>query len=62
MMVFSLASLYEDHQHLLNYWTTSNAGLNLIRYRGVKFKFLSTYYRRLCSYTKNMLPNDRHKI
>nr|UGV39055.1 MAG: ORF1 [TTV-like mini virus] len=39
MMVFSLASLYEDHQHLLNYWTTSNAGLNLIRYRGVKFKF-----------------------
>lgn len=39
MMVFSLASLYEDFQHLLNYWTTSNAGLNLIKYKGCKFKF-----------------------
>nr|UGV37764.1 MAG: ORF1 [TTV-like mini virus] len=39
MMVFSLASMYEDYQHLLNLWTTSNAGLNLVRYLGVEIKF-----------------------
>lgn len=39
LQVFSLASLYEEWQHLLNIWTVSNAGLPLIRFTGVRFKF-----------------------
>lgn len=39
LCVFSLDSLWEDYQHLENIWTTSNAGLPLIRYRGCKFTF-----------------------
>lgn len=38
-MIFSLASLFEDNQHLLNIWTKSNAGLNLVRYLGASFRF-----------------------
>nr|UGV34007.1 MAG: ORF1 [TTV-like mini virus] len=38
LLVFSLDSLYEDFQHLENFWTKSNAGLPLIRYNGCKFK------------------------
>nr|UGV38791.1 MAG: ORF1 [TTV-like mini virus] len=38
-MIFSLASMFEDNQHLQNIWTTSNAGLNLVRYLGADFTF-----------------------
>lgn len=38
-MVFSLASLYQDNEHLENIWTASNAGLNLVRYLGATFYF-----------------------
>nr|UGV39025.1 MAG: ORF1 [TTV-like mini virus] len=38
-MVFSLASLFEDNQHLANIWTSSNAGLNLVRYLKSTFRF-----------------------
>ncbi len=38
-MVFSLASLFEDNQHLANIWTASNAGLNLVRYLKSTFRF-----------------------
>nr|UGV36633.1 MAG: ORF1 [TTV-like mini virus] len=39
LMVFSLGSLWEDYEHLRNYWSNSNAGLPLVRYQGCSFKF-----------------------
>lgn len=39
LLVFSLGSLYEDFQHLQNYWSKSNVMLPLARYLGCKFKF-----------------------
>nr|UGV35293.1 MAG: ORF1 [TTV-like mini virus] len=42
LIVFSLDSMFEDWQHLENIWTTSNAGLPLVRYMGCKFKFYQT--------------------
>ncbi len=39
LLVFSLGSLYEDFQHLQNYWSKSNVMLPLTRYLGCKFKF-----------------------
>nr|UGV39607.1 MAG: ORF1 [TTV-like mini virus] len=39
MMVFSLASMYEDYQHYENIFTKSNAGLPLVIYKGAKFRF-----------------------
>nr|UGV37068.1 MAG: ORF1 [TTV-like mini virus] len=39
LLVFSLSSLYEDFQHLQNYWTKSNVFMPLVRYLGCKFKF-----------------------
>lgn len=39
IMVFSLGSLYEDYDHMLNLWTVSNLGLPLVRYTGCCFKF-----------------------
>lgn len=37
-MVFSLGSLYEDYDHLNNIWTTSNAGMPLVRFLGGTIK------------------------
>nr|UGV35315.1 MAG: ORF1 [TTV-like mini virus] len=42
LCVFTLDSLFEDYNHLENIWTTSNAGLPLIRYRGCKFTFFQS--------------------
>nr|UGV35369.1 MAG: ORF1 [TTV-like mini virus] len=39
LLVFSLASMYEDFQKLQNYWTNSNAGLPLFRFLGFKLTF-----------------------
>lgn len=39
LLVFSLDSLFEDHEKLQNIWTTSNAALPLVRYLGCTFKF-----------------------
>lgn len=36
---FSLDCLYTENQLLNNWWSTSNKGLNLCRYRGLKVKF-----------------------
>nr|UGV34633.1 MAG: ORF1 [TTV-like mini virus] len=38
LMIFSLGSLYEDYDHLNNIWTTSNAGLPLVRFLGGTIK------------------------
>nr|UGV37322.1 MAG: ORF1 [TTV-like mini virus] len=38
-LMFSLGNLYTENQRLQNWWTVSNKGLNLVRYRGVKLKF-----------------------
>nr|UGV39568.1 MAG: ORF1 [TTV-like mini virus] len=35
----SLGNLYTEHQRLQNWWTRSNQGLNLCRYRGVRLRF-----------------------
>ena len=37
LLVFSLDSLFEDYNHLENIWTSSNAGLPLVRYLGCSF-------------------------
>nr|UGV38407.1 MAG: ORF1 [TTV-like mini virus] len=39
LFVFSLGALYQEHQKLKNIWTKSNTPYDLVRYRGVKFKF-----------------------
>nr|UHS18297.1 MAG: hypothetical protein [Betatorquevirus sp.] len=39
LIVFSLASLFQDYEHLLNVWTTSNSGLPLVRFLGTSIKF-----------------------
>lgn len=43
-MVFSLASLWEDHQKDRNWWTAGNQGLPLVRYLGCNFKFFRDQY------------------
>nr|UGV39440.1 MAG: ORF1 [TTV-like mini virus] len=42
LIIFSLASLYEDYLHLQNIWTRSNAALPLVRYRGCRIKFFQS--------------------
>nr|UGV36272.1 MAG: ORF1 [TTV-like mini virus] len=42
LLVFSLDSLFEDFQHLENFWTKGNAGLPLVRYLGCKFKLFQS--------------------
>lgn len=39
LLVFSLASLFEDYEKIQNYWTQSNAGLPLVRVLGAKLTF-----------------------
>nr|UGV37745.1 MAG: ORF1 [TTV-like mini virus] len=39
LQVISLSSLYEDYQHLSNYFSQSNAGLPLVRFKGMKLIF-----------------------
>lgn len=39
LQVISLSSLYEDYQHLSNYFSASNAGLPLVRFKGMKLIF-----------------------
>lgn len=39
LLVFSLASLFEDYEKIQNYWTQSNAGLPLVRFLGAKLTF-----------------------
>lgn len=36
---YTLSYLYEEHKKKNNYWTTSNSGLDLVRYTGCKFTF-----------------------
>lgn len=43
-MIETLASLWEDWQHLKNFWTTSNAALPLVRYRGATLTFFQSPY------------------
>lgn len=35
---FNLRNLYSENQHLLNWWTTSNKHLNLVRYKYVRLR------------------------
>nr|UGV38655.1 MAG: ORF1 [TTV-like mini virus] len=44
LMIESLSSLWEDWQHLKNVWSTSNAGLPLVRYRGATLTFFQSPY------------------
>nr|UJI58608.1 ORF1 [Anelloviridae sp.] len=39
LLVFSMASLYEDYEKIQNYWTQSNAGLPLVKFLGAKLTF-----------------------
>lgn len=43
LLVFSLDALWEEHQKVRNWWTTSNKGLPLVRYTGCTFKFFRDY-------------------
>lgn len=43
-MALSLSSIYEDYQHLQNIFTSSNAGLPLVRYKGVRLTFYQHQY------------------
>nr|UGV42628.1 MAG: ORF1 [TTV-like mini virus] len=44
IMTESLTSLWEDWEHLKNVWTSSNAGLPLVRYGGVTLLFYQDPY------------------
>ncbi len=48
VVVESLSSLWEDFQKLRNTWTTSNAGLPLVRYLGCTFTFFQSQYTDYC--------------
>nr|UGV38805.1 MAG: ORF1 [TTV-like mini virus] len=39
LLVFSLTALWEEFEHLNNWWTASNKGLPLVRYHGASLKF-----------------------
>nr|UGV35031.1 MAG: ORF1 [TTV-like mini virus] len=39
LLVFNLSALWEEHEHLRNWWTAGNKGLPLARYMGCTFKF-----------------------
>uniref|UniRef100_A0AAU7STV5 Capsid protein n=1 Tax=Betatorquevirus 004D TaxID=3163406 RepID=A0AAU7STV5_9VIRU len=56
LLVHSLGSLYEDYQHLHNVWTTSNAGMPLVRFLGVEFKFYQDLYTDYCVIYDNCWP------
>lgn len=56
VMIHSLSSLWEDFQHLDNIWTTSNAGLPLVRYRGVNLYFFQSAYTDYAVEVTNCLP------
>nr|UGV36442.1 MAG: ORF1 [TTV-like mini virus] len=43
-LLFSLASLWEEHQKDRNWWTVGNQGLPLCRYMGCVFKFFRDKY------------------
>nr|UGV35819.1 MAG: ORF1 [TTV-like mini virus] len=43
LLIFSLDGLWEEHQKVRNWWTTSNKGLPLARYIGCSFKFFRDY-------------------
>lgn len=44
IMALSLSSLFEDYEHLQNVFTTSNAGLPLVKYLGVRLTFYQHPY------------------
>nr|UYL84769.1 MAG: ORF1 [Anelloviridae sp.] len=48
VMIESLGSLYEDFVHLKNVWTTSNAGLPLVRVLGATLTFMQDEYTDYC--------------
>lgn len=56
VMIHSLSSLWEDFQHLDNIWTASNAGLPLVRYRGVNLYFFQSAYIDYAVEINNCLP------
>lgn len=39
LLVFSLTALWEEFEHLNNWWTASNKGLPLVKYHGASLKF-----------------------
>lgn len=55
-MIETLSSLWDDFLHLKNIWTTSNAGLPLVRYGGVKLKFWQSAYTDYAVQVSNCLP------
>lgn len=43
LLIFNLDGLWEEHQKVRNWWTTSNKGLPLVRYLGCTFTFFREY-------------------
>lgn len=56
VMIHSLASLWEDFEHLNNIWTQSNAGLPLCRYMGVDLYFYQSVFNDYCVEIEHCLP------
>nr|UGV37166.1 MAG: ORF1 [TTV-like mini virus] len=56
LMIETLSSLWEDWEHLKNIWTTSNAGLPLVRYMGVYLTFFQSEYTDYIVQVENCLP------
>nr|UGV35805.1 MAG: ORF1 [TTV-like mini virus] len=56
VIAISLASLWEDFEHLRNVWTTSNAALPLVRYMGCTFHFYQSQYTDYAVEINNCFP------
>nr|UGV39217.1 MAG: ORF1 [TTV-like mini virus] len=56
LMIETLSSLWEDWEHLKNIWTSSNAGLPLVRYLGVTLTFYQSEYTDYIVQVDNCLP------
>nr|UGV42499.1 MAG: ORF1 [TTV-like mini virus] len=61
ILVESLGSLWEDFEHLRNIWTTSNAGLPLVKYLGCTLYFYQTEDTDYCVEISRCLPMKDYK-
>ncbi|UJO01903.1 ORF1 [Anelloviridae sp.] len=56
LMIETLSSLWEDWEHLKNIWTSSNAGLPLVRFMGVYLTFFQSEYTDYIVQVDRCLP------
>nr|UGV36964.1 MAG: ORF1 [TTV-like mini virus] len=56
IMIETLSTLWDDFQHLKNFWTASNVGLPLFRYHGTTLTFWQSPYTDYIVQVSNCFP------